>query len=316
MGISMKKSKLIQQFIIPILLILLFQVVILSVIFVSFYRNEAAEIKKLGLSNLLSQSTMIENYVDNGKDVIWLAADTVDFMLIHGSDHEEIKEYLEKATGQMKSRFDANFTGIYGLVDGEYLDGTEWEPPEGYDPHTREWYTCAVEAGGKPAITKPYVDAQTGQTIISFAQMLSDGESVVALDIVLDEVQHTVEEMTIDESGYGFIIDEEGMVIAHSDPTQLGSYYSEDPEMAGTINKIRENKSDYFDTWLNGEHCTVFSENIVESWYVVIVVTNTKLFASLRLWVSIASLMILVTLIVLVIFCVISIRKIVEAEEK
>ena len=84
----------------------------------------------------------------------------------------------------MKTRFDANFTGIYGLVDGE---------------------------------------------------------SVVALDIGLNEVQHTVEEITIDESGYGFIIDEEGMVIAHSDPKQLGSYYSEDPEMAGTINKVRDN---------------------------------------------------------------------------
>ena len=40
----------------------------------------------------------------------------------------------------------------------------------------------------------PYLDAQTGKVTMTIAKKLSDGKSMVAMDIVLDQVQKIIEE--------------------------------------------------------------------------------------------------------------------------
>ena len=59
-------------------------------------------------------------------------------------------------------QIDKNFTGIYGYINGQYIDGSGWIPPKEYDPLTRDWYIDAFEAGGDMVLSEPYVDAQTG----------------------------------------------------------------------------------------------------------------------------------------------------------
>jgi hypothetical protein len=89
-----------------------------------------------------------------------------------------------------QAEIDENFTGIYGYIQGEYLDGIGWIPDDDYDPKSREWYLEAFEANGEPTIVHPYLDAQTDTIMISVSQLLNDGESVVSLDIALNEVQY------------------------------------------------------------------------------------------------------------------------------
>ena len=160
----------------------------LAFIFTSFFQSSSANIRELGVGNLKSQATMIENYLNKGRDVLWFAAESVDFMAKNGADREEIMAYIQAETVSMQRQFDKNFTGIYGYLRDEYIDGVGWVPPADYSATERSWYTEAKLAGNKMVMTPPYIDAQTGDTVVSFSQMLSDGESVIALDIVLNEV--------------------------------------------------------------------------------------------------------------------------------
>lgn len=310
------KNMATKQFVVTVLLIFVLQGVILSYIYVSFYSSSVAGIKNLGVSNLKSQATMIENYLNKGRDVMWLAAESANFMLKKGESNEAILRYLEGATTKMQGEFDSNFTGIYGNIRGEYLDGSDWTPPADFNPTERSWYKEAVENRGKMVISEPYIDAHTGDIVISFSQLLSDNKSVLALDIVLGEVQKNTEELSIGGEGYGFIVNQKGLVVAHSDATKKGEFYTENETWSKLLPKIFDDKIMEFEANIAGENCTVFSERIAKDWYVVIVVSNDRLFQGLRSQVTAGAILMILTFAVIVAFCVVSARKISAAEEK
>ncbi|MCR4717119.1 MAG: response regulator [Lachnospiraceae bacterium] len=310
------KSTVAKQFMITVLVVFILQILVLSYIFTSFYSSSTANIKSLGISNMKSQATMIENYMNKGRDVLWLAADSVDFMIKQGTSKEAILEYLLDATNQMQEEFDANFTGIYGYLNGNYIDGSGWVPPDDYVPTDRAWYIEGKEANGEMVMSEPYVDAQTGEVIISFSQMLSDGESVISLDIMLGEVQKNTEQMNLSGGGYGFIVDDSGLVIAHSNSGETGKNYFEKPDWKASLDKIFSCDENQFQTTVDGEKTTIFSEKIVKDWRVVIVVTNTQLFRDIRRQIIAGILLSLLTFIVIVIFSMVSARRISSAEIK
>ena len=86
----------------------------LAFIFSSFHRSSKKDILDLGESNLKSQAAMVENYLARSGNVLWFAAGSVDHMLRHGVDSEELLHYLLEQTQKMQEQFDENFTGIYG----------------------------------------------------------------------------------------------------------------------------------------------------------------------------------------------------------
>lgn len=169
------------------------------------------------------------------------------------------------------------------MFNGDYLDGIGWVPDEGFDPKTRPWYKTAVEGNGKPVVVSPYVDAQTGSVMISVSQLLYDGESVISLDIIMDEMQEFAESINLNGKGYGFIVDAEGLVVAHSDVNEKGKNYLNDEAVQGTemqaiIEKVIEAKGKTLDIMINGEVCRVFSKVVQDSWYVVMILNEKDLF--------------------------------------
>ena len=74
------KSSITKHFWLTVILIFVLQAVMLAFIFTSFFQSSSANIRELGVGNLKSQATMIENYLNKGRDVLWFAAESVDFM--------------------------------------------------------------------------------------------------------------------------------------------------------------------------------------------------------------------------------------------
>ncbi len=308
------KDTIVKQFMKTVLLIFIMQIMMLAYIFTTFYKDSAGNIKEMGISNMKSQATMVEDYLGHGRDVLWLAAETVDFMVGQRMDQEDILDYLKGATVKMQERFDVNFTGIYGLIDGHYIDGSGWIPPEDYEPAAREWYIEAMKKRGSMVISPPYVDAQTGEIIISISCQLSDGESVISLDIVLNEVQNTVENMTMGGMGYGFIVNRDGLVISHCDRSEVGKNYYQEVGHADLIREIMNGDGDEFEMNVDGEASTIFSHQIVEDWYVVIVCRDELLFEDLRKQIFVGCALSVMVFLVIVAFCVFSVRRIKKAQ--
>ncbi|MBQ7582263.1 MAG: HD domain-containing protein, partial [Lachnospiraceae bacterium] len=151
--------------------------------------------------------------------------------------------------------------------------------------------------------------------IVSYVKLLSDGKSVLALDITLNEVQKITEEMSGGDLGYSFIVDPNGLVLAHSDPNEIGKNYVDDPEKIRFISGLRIMKSGSFEMELDGEKCTVFTEQIANDWNVAVVMNNALLFHKLRLQLYVGVALSVLIYSVILIFSVISIKRITSAEE-
>lgn len=310
------KDNVTRQFVLTIIIVFCLLVFMIAYIFSSFYKSSVKDIEELGVSNLQSEAAMIENYLNKSMDVLWVTADTVNYMMDNGASSKEILEYLTAEAEHQSKEVDENFTGVYGYINGDYLDGIGWVPPKDYEPTEREWYIAAKEAGGKATIVQPYLDAQTNTIMFSVSQLLSDGKSVVALDIALNRVQDIAESMTMNDKGYGFIMDSTGLIIAHLDKSQKGKVYPENEEQKKMLHQIFDNKKDNFEMSIGGEKCTIFSNQVLNDWHVVMVVSDTKLFHDLRKQMMIGIMITVTVFLIIVVFCSISVRRINKYQQK
>lgn len=297
------KNMVAKQFLSTILIVFLALATMMSYTFWSFYKNSVTQIYNIGLSNLESESTLVENYLNKSTYVLWVTADTVNYMMDNGASTDDILRYLSTEARHQMEQVDENFTGIYGYIQGEYLDGIGWVPPEDYVPTERDWYTAAVEAEGKTTIVPPYLDAQTNTIMISVSQLLADGKSVVSLDIALNEVQAITKKINLDNMGYGFIMDHTGLIIAHQNEGEIGKKYPLDEEQQVIMDKSQEKENNSFEAVLNGEQCTVFSNHIMDDWYVVMVVSDQKLFHDLRKHIVLNAIVCLLVFGIILLFC-------------
>ena len=310
------RDKIAKQYLLTIILVFLLLFIMLVYIFSSFYRTSVSNIRELGVKNIKSEAAMIETYMTKSMDVLWATADTVNYLMEEGASSEEILGYLTKEAEHAAKQVDENFTGIYGYIDGQYLDGIGWVPPADYEPTERVWYTKAKEAGGQIALVPPYLDAQTGTVMFSVSQLLSDGESVVSIDVTLNEVQAITENMTLNEIGYGFVMDGTGLVIAHVDEAEKGKDYPTNEKQEYLLSKVFEGEQEYFDMDIDGEACTVFSEQVMEDWYVVMVVQNTLLFSELTMQMCIGIIVSVLVFLCIALFLVISAKNIRKFQRK
>lgn len=310
------KNTVTKQFLATIAIIFFLLFFMVVYIFSSFYTSSVKDIEELGVSNMKSEAAMIENYLNKSMDVLWVTADTVNFMMENGASSEEILNYLTTEAEHETKEVDENFTGVYGYINGEYLDGIGWVPPADFMPTERDWYIAAKEADGKATIVQPYLDAQTNTVMFSVSQLLSDGVSVVSLDVALNEVQIITENMTMNDMGYGFIMDNTGLIIAHHDQLEKGKIYPVNKGQEEMLHQIYDEKKENFELKINGENCTVFANLVMDEWYVVMVVSNTKLFHELRSQMMVGITITGVVFLIIVVFCSISARNINKYQRK
>ena len=280
------------NFIITIVVTLALMAVAVVYNIVTLYNSSIVSVYEDGENAIKASATDIENYLTLAEATLNVVADTVELMIIDGRSNEDISKYLTDQSRIQSKQFDENFTGIYGYINGEYIDGVGWEPPEDYDPVTREWYKTAVYADGEVVIVKPYVDAQTGSIVITIAKRITSSgnaagdrsKNVVCLDVVFTHIKEVVEETDILGKGSGMVIANDGFIIAHKDEAYNG----------GTVNKyfgreflrnIRSVKNGRFETtivydgWRKvNNKATVFVRPVMDQWYTLITVTNKELF--------------------------------------
>lgn len=275
----------------------------------SFYRNARKDALALGASTMAQEKEQAERYLSRALDIIQITSMEIEYLLQKETDPDVILAFLENESDYYMNSVDRDFTGVYGWIGGVYLDGIGWVPEADYVPTERVWYTDAVKAGGEPVMISPYLDAQTGTIMISLSKMLYDNESVISLDISLETLQRLTERINLNGHGYGFIIDRDGFVVAHSNSAEKGKEYGEDAEKKELIGRVVASGGTSFDMEIAGEKITVFSDKILNDWYVVMVVDNKGLYADLSRIMVQSVIMCLLVLGVIVVFCIVEMKR-------
>ena len=265
-------------------MIVIFCLMVVMVLYTSRVIQDVStgNIHEMGEDRISGVAAQLENYLERTKSALWVSADTVDYMIRNGASTQYILDYIMEETDRQREHYDVNITGLYGYIQGEYLDGLAWVPPEGYDPTQRDWYKIALDAQGEITIVPPYLDAQTHDIVISICRMLSNGTDVISIDLTMNHIQEIVTDLHIMEKGHGFVVNQDGLIVAHQDAAQRGGNLAEDAEQRALLEAILEKRNGIFEMTMGGEKQTVFVKEIADQWYVVIVVGNRELFAEAR----------------------------------
>ncbi|MCB2251699.1 methyl-accepting chemotaxis protein [Pseudomonas chlororaphis] len=126
----------------------------------------------------------------------------------------------------LTSTFMASYLGD---ASGSFTIRPDAKMPDGFDPRVRPWYKGAENSSGS-TLTEPYIDAATGQLIISVATASrSAGKSigVVGGDLSLQTLVETLKALDFDGMGYAFLVSADGKILVHPDKALVMKSLSE-----------------------------------------------------------------------------------------
>ncbi len=171
--------------------------------------------ESLEQASLIGQSEVNAWFKDKERLVSTIAAS----MRIFDKEQQvDVENYLE----YFYNEYDYIVDVYIGTPSNQMYSGSRWqpEPGSGYDVRTRDWYIGAKQNGGI-AYTAPYIDAFSGQMVITISTPIVDKNNadfgVVGVDIIVDEVAQFVSNTKIlNTSGTAFLLAEDGTFITHS----------------------------------------------------------------------------------------------------
>jgi len=285
---------------------------------VEFYQSVKESIYLQGKMNSVQSAKEFDNYLLVRMNTVMLAAHVVDEMVQNGAPNSEILDYITAESLSIKKAIDMDYTGIYGWVNHEYLDGVGWVPDEDYVPTERPWYLETIADDREMTFVRPYVDDQTKSVVTTLAKKLSDGVSVIALDVTLDQIQVITEDITDGSPGsIGIVLDKTGQVIAHSDKSEIGKNYLDETGTLGAalagilypengtgpdpMLTDEEDGSREFDLHFNHRTYRAFAERIEGDWNAVSLIDTRAFYGPLKVLLMILILMVILEAIVFIV---------------
>ena len=183
------------------------------------------------------------SYLNDVSILVESASEGVEYLIDKRADYDEIHKYVENISARRSRAIMNDTDGIYGIINGVYNDGYNWTPYEGYNPKERIWYQEAIEAGGQAVMVEPYVDARTGNTIVTVAKALSSGEDVIAADIDLGGFQSLTEKLADEYNNHEvMVMDKAGYVVTSSYDDEIGENY---------ITASSVDRENFYNNWKN-----------------------------------------------------------------
>lgn len=114
-------------------------------------------------------------------------------------------------TENIQGVFVADIDSNASITSGGTISGDD------YDITTRAWYSCTQT--GETILTKPYVSASTGATILSAVTPVYDSKGnvlgVVGIDVTIDTIMNMMGEYTIGANGYTMLLTDDGTFVYH-----------------------------------------------------------------------------------------------------
>ncbi len=98
-----------------------------------------------------------------------------------------------------------------------FIDSTFWVPDADFVPTQRDWYTSALNSD-KVVISDPYIDAHTGDSIISISKKVENNGilyGVISLDLTINELINFINTTVNEDGTYSFLVDKAGQIVAH-----------------------------------------------------------------------------------------------------
>lgn len=173
--------------------------------------------------------------------------------------------------------------GPYVYKENEKMVYTNVYEKPSYAFHTQKWYTDSIQSS-KITYTEPYFDQSLGKMFISFGVQVvknSTPVGVITGDYVLDSIQSIVSDVKIRDSGYAFLMDNNGKFLTHPDAKKVNKETVQ-KFLKIPIEKFSKEKQ-LMETTIKGTNYTLQYEKIDGvPWKLVLLVPTKELYADVQ----------------------------------
>jgi len=228
--------------------------------------------------------------------MLGIFAKTLRSKIHRGAAAEELQKYAYDISDYLRSKGsdNQNVNGFYGYIEKPYgkpvfINGFNDDPPENYSPTERPWYTAARAADGRITETPPYHDVVTGEAILTYSCAIYDDNGVyigvIGVDVRTDYIGKKVVNIAKSKNGYGFLVDQDLTVLAHSNPVFVGlkmhdpkiplSKYADDMVKHGKLSEVP------LTNW-RGERVVCFMRVLPNGWYEGLLMPRTVYYKKVR----------------------------------
>ncbi|AZR74494.1 hypothetical protein BBF96_14535 [Anoxybacter fermentans] len=168
-------------------------------------------------------SIQIQNFLDKKRE-----------LMLNLSEHPDLKKKDQKELIRLFQRKLDQYSDLQmlylGTEEGEfYYAPSNVYVPEGFDPRVRPWYQKAKKEG-RVIWTDVYIDIATNLPIISVAVPVYDENNqfigVLGADVNLATMTDLLRKEKIGNTGYAYMTDRQGIVIAHPDKKLVVEKYN------------------------------------------------------------------------------------------
>lgn len=160
-----------------------------------------------------------------------------------------------------------------GDADASVLTQSDgYTSEDGWDITQRQWFSCTET--GHSMLTEPYVDASTGQLILSAASPVYDKNGkvlgVAGMDISMTQINTVMQTYTIGDTGFVMLLSSDGLVIYHPNEEEVQMNVHELDMSENVLNILDAEQEGFLHYTDNGESKYGYVANIGETGYKVI----------------------------------------------
>lgn len=153
-------------------------------------------------------------------------------------------------TENIQGVFTVDLDSNASITSGGTISGDD------YDVTTRAWYNCINT--GETVLTKPYVAASTGKTILSAVTPVFDDNNeaigAVGIDVGIDTIMNMMGEYTIGKEGYSMLLATDGTFVYHPNSDIINTSI-EDMNITSNVTKaVSELKTERLKYTVSSEH--------------------------------------------------------------
>ncbi|AWI04284.1 methyl-accepting chemotaxis protein [Clostridium drakei] len=262
---------------------------------VSYVKSKSILNKKLSLTSsqsLLQIENGLTNYFTGFSDIVSLTANNPSIVNIDTDNNTQIISKTLKGIQES----DKDILGVYyGTSSGKFTIYPNAKMPDGYDSTKRDWYKQALNDKGKVIITPPYKDAATGNNVVTLAKTVEkNGQivGVIGMDCSLITLSQKISSQKIGTTGYVFISDISGTILAHPHKEFIGT---KEASNLSFWNKVKSEDNGFINYTYNGtKKFGVYETNKLTGWKLVACLNETELSNDTMAILQITSLIILV----------------------
>ncbi|MBP5262722.1 MAG: response regulator [Clostridiales bacterium] len=237
---------------------------------------QAEDVGAIRLENIKKE---LQENLTYSADSLEKIADGAQVLIDEHAPMEEIDEYIRAQKAEQILKSD-------GVNFNAYIAGRGWEiipdfdKPDDYYATERIWYVGAKDNDGELYISEPYVDRMTGQMCYTMSKMLTDHDTVVAMDFTLSEVQGSISKMMEGGDYTALIVTNDGMIVGYSDMSAVGSKVSDSlPQYRYLVSQVMSSEDHERLTFsVEGSKLTVFSSETDNGWYMILLVNDNALY--------------------------------------